>query len=70
MKRRGCRYLAGYTHARGLGYDLLEAVKADPRWSSIPFIFISATVRWRIVHPVDPQQPVDELEECLRGHKE
>lgn len=64
----------------GTGFDLIRAVKADPRLSQIPFIFISSTV-WRdsdratglglgavkfIERPIDPGALLAEIEECLR----
>jgi two-component system cell cycle response regulator len=61
------------------GFDFIRAVKADRQLRSIPFIFISSTV-WRnddqktglalgadkfILRPVDPQDLLREIEECL-----
>ena len=61
------------------GFDLIRAVKSDAQLRSIPFVFISSTV-WRdsdrqnglalgavkfILRPIDPQDLINEIEECL-----
>ena len=62
------------------GFDLIRAVKSDAQLRSIPFVFISSTA-WRdndrqnglalgamkfILRPIDPQDLINEIEECLR----
>lgn len=65
---------------RESGYDFIRAVKADPRLSQIPFIFLSSTVWSRedertglslgadkfLLRPVEPEALVRELEGCLQ----
>jgi two-component system cell cycle response regulator len=61
------------------GFNLIRAVKFDAQLRSIPFVFISSTV-WRdsdrqnglalgamkfILRPIDPQDLINEIEECL-----
>lgn len=62
------------------GYDLIKAVKADPQWSRIPFLFISSTIwpdreqanisAWDnvdlILRPLDPQELIAKLETALQ----
>jgi CheY-like chemotaxis protein len=65
----------------GDGFDFIREIKADPQLSSIPFLFISSTI-WRdkdriegltlgaqkfIVRPIEPQDLLREVEECLKG---
>jgi two-component system, cell cycle response regulator len=65
----------------GDGFDFIREVKADPKLSSIPFLFLSSTV-WRdkdriegltlgaqkfIVRPIEPQDLLREVEACLNG---
>jgi two-component system cell cycle response regulator len=62
------------------GYDLLQAVRKDPKLRELPFIFISSS-SWPerevaeglsrgadafLSRPVDPQVVLQRLEECLR----
>ena len=63
------------------GYALIRAVKADPRWRDIPFLFISSTI-WPesdreiglalgavkfIGRPIEPGALVAEIEACLQS---
>ena len=65
----------------GDGFAFIREVKADPKISSIPFIFISSTV-WRdkdqidgltlgaqkfILRPIEPRDLLREVEACLHG---
>jgi two-component system cell cycle response regulator len=64
----------------GSGFELIEAVKADPALKAIPFVFLSASlmsdsVREKclglganryILRPVDPQALVSEIESLLQ----
>lgn len=65
----------------GNGYDLIDAVKADPRLREIPFVFISSTFtneearRKGLAHgakkylfrPIEPQRLLREVEACFRA---
>jgi CheY-like chemotaxis protein len=61
------------------GFEFIRRAKADPRLRGVPFAFISSTV-WRtsdpkkalehgavrfIQRPIEPQQLLKEIEECL-----
>src|SRR5207237_5593580 len=62
------------------GYDFIQAVRADPRLKTIPFVFITSTMvelRDRakglalgatrfLCRPIDPGALLAEVEECLR----
>lgn len=64
----------------GNGYDLIDAVKADPALRDIPFVFISSTftdeearakglahgAEKYLFRPLEPQQLLDEIEACFR----
>jgi len=64
----------------GDGYDLIDAVKADPQLCDIPFVFISSTFtseearRKGLAHgaekylfrPIEPQRLLEEVETCFR----
>ncbi|HEY0501968.1 MAG TPA: response regulator [Lysobacter sp.] len=64
----------------GNGYDLIDAVKADPQLRRIPFVFISSTFtneearRKGLAHgaekylfrPIEPQRLLEEVEACFR----
>lgn len=64
----------------GNGYDLIDAVKADPQLRQIPFVFISSTFtneearKKGIAHgadkylfrPIEPQRLLEEVEACFR----
>jgi len=65
----------------GDGFAFIRDVKADPKLSSIPFLFLSSTV-WRdkdridaltlgaqkfILRPIEPQELLREVEACLNG---
>lgn len=66
----------------GNGYDLIDAVKADPNLREIPFVFISSTFtneearRKGLAHgaekylfrPIEPQRLLKEIEACFRKH--
>lgn len=68
----------------GSGFDLIRSVKADPRLSSIPFVFITSTAQNEksraeglslgaarfLFRPLEPQALVAEVEACLRGRTE
>jgi len=62
------------------GFMFITRLKSDPRLSQIPFVFLSSSV-WRekdrvkglglgalrfILRPIEPQQLLSEVEECLR----
>lgn len=61
------------------GYDFIAAVKADPRLSSIPFVFITSTMNTEkerqkglalgaarfLFRPVEPQELLHEISSCL-----
>ena len=65
----------------GSGYDFIREVKADPRLSSIPFVFITSTTTTEserakglalgaaryLFRPLEPQLLLSEIESCLRG---
>ena len=80
-ERRPDLILSDLHMPNGDGYDFIREVKADSELSTIPFIFISSTV-WRdkdriegltlgaekfILRPVEPQDLLREVEECLKG---
>jgi two-component system, cell cycle response regulator len=64
----------------GNGFDFVKIVKADPVLQSVPFVFLSATARKAadyqrglelgavrfIRRPIEPQQLLAEIEDCLR----
>ncbi len=64
---------------RGSGYDLIRAVKEDPRLRKIPFVFLTSTAlnssdRERglamgaarfLVRPMEPRELLGEIEACL-----
>jgi two-component system cell cycle response regulator len=61
------------------GYDFIQAVKADPRLKSIPFVFITSTMTIEserqkglalgaaryLFRPIEPQDLLREIEACL-----
>jgi two-component system cell cycle response regulator len=63
------------------GFEFIRRAKADPRLCGIPFAFISSTVWWAsdpqkalelgavkfIQRPIEPQQFLREVEECLKS---
>lgn len=65
--------------ADGSGYDFIQAVKADPRLDSIPFVFITSTMTSEserrkglalgasryLFRPIEPQELLREIEACL-----
>jgi CheY-like chemotaxis protein len=64
----------------GNGYDLIDAVKADPQLCRIPFVFISSTftneearkkglahgAEKYLFRPIEPQRLLEEIEACFR----
>ena len=64
----------------GSGYDLIQAVKADARLATIPFIFITSTkleeedrakglslgAQRYLIRPLEPQDLLSEIESCLQ----
>jgi len=65
---------------QGSGFDVIQAVKADPKLRDVPFIFLSAThwgEAWRerglrlgavryLTRPMDPQLLLAEIRACIR----
>lgn len=63
----------------GNGYDLIDAVKADPQLRQIPFVFISSTftneeartkgiahgAKKYLFRPIEPQRLLEEVEACF-----
>ena len=63
-----------------LGYDFLQAVKADPQLRTIPFIFITSTMLTEkdrakglalgaarfLIRPIEPEALLAEIQACLR----
>ena len=62
------------------GFELIRAVKAEPRWSNIPFVFVTSTA-WPdaeqqrgialgadkyLIRPIDPETLLSEIEGCLK----
>jgi two-component system cell cycle response regulator len=74
--------LSDVNMAEGVGYDFIQIVKADPRLSAIPFVFITSTflepseqarglelgAASYIIRPIDPQALLAAIETCLRQH--
>lgn len=64
----------------GSGYELIEAVKADPELRNIPFVFLTSTAMTEserrkglalgatkyLFRPIEPEQLLAEIEECLK----
>lgn len=63
------------------GYEFLEAVKGNPQWRVIPFLFLSSTV-WNekdqqeglnlgatrfLLRPIEAQALLQQVEACLKG---
>lgn len=63
------------------GFTFITSLKSDPKLSQIPFVFLSASI-WGekdqrkglslgavrfILRPIEPQQLLREVEECLNG---
>lgn len=67
----------------GSGYDLIAAVKVDPRLRHIPFVFVTSTAMSEqeranglalgaakyLFRPLEPQELLKEIESCLRDKK-
>lgn len=67
----------------GIGYDLVSAIRNDPRLRAIPVILITSTVHDEksraeglargaarfIFRPVEPEVLLDEIETCLQEHR-
>jgi two-component system cell cycle response regulator len=67
--------------AEASGYDFLQAIRADPRLRSIPFVFITSTMlddadRAKglalgadkfLTRPIEPERLLAEIEACLAG---
>lgn len=64
----------------GSGYELIEAVKADPELRDIPFVFLTSTAMTEserrkglalgavkyLFRPIEPKQLLAEIEECIK----
>jgi CheY-like chemotaxis protein len=69
--------------ADGNGYDFIAAVKADPRLSPIPFVFVTSTMNTEkerqkglalgaarfLFRPIEPPELLREIADCLGDAK-
>ena len=71
--------LSDVAMSEGSGYDLIAAVKSDPRLKAIPFVLITSTFATEserrkglalgaarfLFRPIEPQRLLQEIEDCL-----